>query len=305
MRQTPPGREDDMNQEIDRFIRYLGVERGLSKNTVWAYSSDLAHFSSFLSESGIESPSAVEERHILSFIELGCRDTSVRSRARYMSSIRSFLTFLVREGDLAKHPMELLETPKFTRRLPAYLTFREVQQLLSAPPLATPWGMRDRTMIEVLYASGLRVSELLGLVRDRINLDAGFLIVTGKGNKERIVPLGTEAISWLNRYLTEARPRLDKGKGKNLVFLNRRGTALSRQYFWRIVKAYALSVDIKKEIGPHTLRHSFATHLLSGGADLRSVQIMLGHADIATTEIYTHVDRTRLKDVHKKYHPRS
>ncbi len=294
-----------MNEEIDRFIRYVGVERGLSRHTVWAYSSDLAQFSSFLSENGVSVPSAVEERHILSFIEVGCPNTSIRSRARYMSSIRSFFTFLVREGDLAKHPMELLETPKFTKRLPEYLTCREVKLLLSAPKETTAWGMRDRTMLEVLYASGLRVSELLGLVRDRINLDAGFLIVTGKGNKERIVPLGAEAIFWLNRYLSEARPRLDKGKGKNLVFLNRRGTALSRQYFWRAVKAYALSADIKKEIGPHTLRHSFATHLLSGGADLRSVQMMLGHADIATTEIYTHVDRTRLKQVHKKYHPRS
>jgi len=294
-----------MNEAIDRFIRYVGVERALSRHTIWAYSSDLAHFSSFLSESGIESPSLVEERHILSFVETGCPNTSARSRARYMSSIRSFFTFLVREGELSKHPMELLETPKFTKRLPEYLTAREVKLLLSAPSQTTAWGVRDRTMLEVLYASGLRVSELLGLVGNRVNLDAGFLIVTGKGNKERVVPLGTEAISWLNRYLTEVRPLLDKGKGKNVVFLNRRGTALSRQFFWKSVKSYALSVDIAKDISPHTLRHSFATHLLSGGADLRSVQMMLGHADIATTEIYTHVDRTRLKQVHKKFHPRS
>ncbi len=294
-----------MNEAIDRFIRYVGVERALSRHTIWAYSSDLAHFSSFLSEGGIESPSLVEERHILSFVETGCPNTSARSRARYMSSIRSFFTFLVREGELSKHPMELLETPKFTKRLPEYLTAREVKLLLSAPSQTTAWGVRDRTMLEVLYASGLRVSELLGLVGNRINLDAGFLIVTGKGNKERVVPLGTEAISWLNRYLTEVRPLLDKGKGKNVVFLNRRGTALSRQFFWKSVKSYALSVDIAKDISPHTLRHSFATHLLSGGADLRSVQMMLGHADIATTEIYTHVDRTRLKQVHKKFHTRS
>jgi integrase/recombinase XerD len=294
-----------MNEQIDRFIRYLGVERGLSRHTIWAYSSDLARFSSFLIESGITDLSAVEERHIVSFMETGCPHTSARSRARFMSSIRSFFTFLVREGDLSKHPMELLETPKFTKRLPEYLTYGEVQQLLTAPMLTTPWGMRDRAMLEVLYACGLRVSELLGLVRDRINLDAGFLIVTGKGNKERVVPLGIEAVFWLNRYLNEARPRLDRGKVTNLIFLNRRGTALSRQYFWRTVKTYALALNITKDIGPHTLRHSFATHLLSGGADLRSVQMMLGHADIATTEIYTHVDRTRLKQVHKKYHPRS
>jgi integrase/recombinase XerD len=295
----------DMNEQIDRFIRYVGVERALSRHTIWAYSSDLARFSSFLIENGITDPSAVEEGHITSFIEVGCPHTSLRSRARFMSSIRSFFTFLVREGDIPKNPMELLETPKFTKRLPEYLTYREVQQLLSAPSLTTPWGIRDRAMLEVLYACGLRVSELLGLVRDRINLDAGFLIVTGKGNKERVVPLGTEAVSWLNRYLTQARPLLDRGKGANPVFLNRRGTALSRQFFWRTIKAYALALNIKKEVGPHTFRHSFATHLLSGGADLRSVQMMLGHADIATTEIYTHVDRTRLKQVHKKYHPRS
>ena len=294
-----------MNEQIDRFIRYIGVERGLSRHTIQAYSSDLARFSSFLIEAGIDDLSAVEERHIASFIQDGCPHTSIRSRARFMSAIRSFFTFLVREGEVTKHPMELLETPKFTKKLPEYLTGREVQELLSAPSETTPWGIRDRTMLEVLYASGLRVSELLGLTRDRINLDAGFLLVVGKGNKERVVPLGAEAISWLERYLNEARPPLDKGKGANLIFLNRRGTVLSRQYFWRMVKAYALKKDIKKDISPHTLRHSFATHLLSGGADLRSVQMMLGHADIATTEIYTHVDRTRLKEVHKKYHPRS
>jgi integrase/recombinase XerD len=294
-----------MNEQIDRFIRYLGVERALSRHTIQAYSSDLAHFASFLAESGIETPSEVQERHVLSFIESGCPNASVRSKARYMSAIRSFFTFLVREGDISEHPMELLETPRFTRKLPEYLTAREVQLLLSAPSQTTVGGVRDRTMLEVLYASGLRVSELLGLVLDRTNLDAGFLIVTGKGNKERVVPLGAEAIFWLSRYLTQVRPLLDKGASRNLVFLNRRGRALSRQYFWRAVKAYSLSVGIAKQISPHTLRHSFATHLLSGGADLRSVQIMLGHADIATTEIYTHVDRTRLKEVHKKYHPRS
>lgn len=294
-----------MNDQIDRFIRYIGVERALSRHTIWAYSSDLARFSEFLVEHGIADLSSVEEAHIASFIQTGCRDTSVRSRARFMSSIRSFFTFLVREGDISKNPMELLETPKFARKLPEYLTSREVQQLLSAPSEATAWGVRDRAMLEVLYACGLRVSELLGLARDRVNLDAGFLIVTGKGNKERIVPMGAEAVSSVARYLTEARPLLDRGSGGNLVFLNRRGTRLSRQYFWRTIKAYALAMDIHKQISPHTLRHSFATHLLSGGADLRSVQMMLGHADIATTELYTHVDRTRLKQVHKKYHPRS
>jgi integrase/recombinase XerD len=294
-----------MDELIDRFIRHLGVERGLSAHTTSAYAGDLSRFSSFVSLMGISDPAAVEERHVLSFLQDGCPGLSTRSRARYMSSIRSFFTFLVREGVLTVHPMELLESPKFTGKLPEYLTGQEVTRLLAAPPLATPWGMRDRTMLEVLYACGLRVTELLGLVRDRVNLDAGFLIASGKGNKERVVPLGDEAISYLNRYLQEVRPKLDKGKGGSVLFLNRRGKPLTRQYFWKAVKAYAAEAGITKEIGPHTLRHSFATHLLAGGADLRSVQIMLGHADIATTEIYTHVDRTRLKQVHKKYHPRS
>jgi integrase/recombinase XerD len=294
-----------MDEWIDRFITHLGVERGLSANTTSAYAGDLSRFSAFLSSMGIADPAEVGQAHILSFLREGCPDLSTRSRARYMSSVRSFFTFLVREGALTVHPMELLESPKFTGKLPEYLTGQEVTRLLAAPSLATRWGMRDRAMLEVLYACGLRVSELLGLARDRVNLDAGFLIASGKGNKERVVPLGDEAISYLTRYLKEVRPVLDKGKGGNVLFLNRRGMPLTRQYFWKAVKAYAMTAGITKEIGPHTLRHSFATHLLAGGADLRSVQIMLGHADISTTEIYTHVDRTRLKQVHKKYHPRS
>jgi integrase/recombinase XerD len=295
-----------MDELIDRFIRHIGVERGLSYNTVSAYGSDLSRFSDYLREAEIVDAGLVEEGHILSFMErLAAEGISARSRVRYLSSIRLFFTFLVKEDEIKAHPMELLDSPTFMRRLPEYLTTQEVKKLLAAPDDQNPSGIRDRAMLEVLYASGLRVSELLGLTADRINLDVGFLIVVGKGNKERVVPLGLEAISRVNRYLAEARPGFDRGRGSVLIFLNRRGRALSRQYFWGAVKTYAASVGITKDISPHTLRHSFATHLLAGGADLRSVQMMLGHADITTTEIYTHVDRTRLKEVHKKYHPRS
>ncbi len=295
-----------MDELIDQFMRHVGVERGLSNNTVAAYGSDLSRFSHYLGEIEIVDADLIEEGHILSFMErLATEGISARSRVRYLSSIRSFFTYLVREGEIVAHPMELLDSPSFMRRLPEYLTAQEVKKLLDGPDDQNPSGIRDRAMLEVLYASGLRVSELLGLTADRINLDVGFLIVVGKGNKERVVPIGREAIFRVNRYLTEARPAFDRGRGSVLIFLNRRGRALSRQYFWKVIKTYAARVGITKDISPHTLRHSFATHLLAGGADLRSVQMMLGHADITTTEIYTHVDRTRLKEVHKKYHPRS
>jgi integrase/recombinase XerD len=296
----------DIDGLIDRFIDHVGVERGLAPNTVSAYSTDLCRLRNYLELIGIGDVAEVEERHILSFLgELASSGISARSRVRYVSSIRSFFAFLVREGMLTKNPMELFGSPSFVKRLPEYLSADEVRGLLSAPDRENPSGIRDRAILEVLYASGVRISELLGLTTDRINLDAGFLIVVGKGNKERVVPIGQEAISWVRRYLDEVRPRFARGKDRHTLFLNKRGGRLSRQYFWAAIRGYAAQVGITKGIGPHTLRHSFATHLLGGGADLRSVQMMLGHADIATTEIYTHVDRTRLKQVHKKYHPRS
>ena len=294
-----------MDSSIDRYIQHISLEKGLSENSIKAYSSDLTRFCDYMSGIGVDRPKDVIEGHIISFLEaLDKKRVSTRSRVRYMSSMKSFFKFMVREGGLNANPMELIESPKFLSRLPEYLTLTEIERLIEAPSDDKPGGIRDRAMLEVMYASGLRVSELLGLGLNDVNLEAGYLIARGKGNKERVVPVGRQALLWLERYLKEARSHLDKGRGGKLIFLNRMGRGISRQYFWSVVKRYSIDAGITKEVSPHTLRHSFATHLLAGGADLRSVQSMLGHTDISTTEIYTHVDRTRLKEVHKKYHPR-
>jgi integrase/recombinase XerD len=295
-----------MLEYIDRFLTHCGIERGLSRNTVSAYSTDLLLFSSFLSRIGVEQPADVSEEHVLSFLEeMGRGGITERSRARYLSSLRSFFAYLVERGVLTKNPLELMETPRFLKKLPAYLSVSEVKALLSAPDSEKPHELRDRAMLEVLYAAGLRASELVGLKVSDVNDEVGYLIARGKGRKERIVPLGEEALLWLKRYMNEVRPKLRKETDEGSLFLNRRGGPISRQYFWRMIKRYALRAGIPGEISPHTIRHSFATHLLMGGADLRSVQAMLGHEDVATTEIYTHIERKRLKEIHKKYHPRS
>jgi len=295
-----------MDAYRDRFIDHIRVERGLSRNTVQAYSNDLKRFQDYLADLNITDPTQVSEDIVEAFLDhLDSEGMSVRSRVRYASSIRSFFNYLMREGVVSANPLELLESPRFLSKLPRYLTSEEIRALLCAPDDSTPWGIRDRAMLEVLYAAGLRVTELVELGLNAVNLEVGFLVARGKGDKERIVPLGEDAVKWLDRYITHSRPVLDKGCGGGLVFLNRSGKGLSRQYFWSAIKKYALKAGITTDISPHTIRHSFATHLLAGGADLRSVQAMLGHADITTTEIYTHVERERLKSVHKKYHPRS
>jgi len=295
-----------MDEYIDRFIDHIRVERGLSHNTVEAYGNDLKRFRDYLEEHDISDPTNVTEEIAGAFLDhLDGAGMSVRSRVRYASSIRSFFTYLMREGVVRANPLELIESPRFLSKLPRYLTSEEIRALLGAPDDTTPRGVRDRAMLEVLYAAGLRVTELVELRLNAVNLEVGYLIARGKGDKERIVPLGEDAVTWLERYITRIRPRQDKGVGTGLVFLNKSGKGLSRQYFWRAIKTYALQAGITKDISPHTIRHSFATHLLAGGADLRSVQAMLGHADITTTEIYTHVERERLKSIHKKYHPRS
>lgn len=295
-----------MDGYIDSFIDHIRVERGLFRNTVEAYGNDLNRFNEYLAERGIIDPTQVTDETAETFLDYLDREgISVRSRVRYTSSIRSFFTYLMREGIVQTNPLELLESPRFLSKLPRYLTSDEIRALLAAPDDATPWGVRDRTMLEVLYAAGLRITELVELRLNSVNLEVGYLIARGKGDKERIVPLGEDAVRWLEHYISHIRPLLDKGKGVNTVFLNRNGGGLTRQYFWGAIKKYALQAGITKNISPHTIRHSFATHLLAGGADLRSVQAMLGHADITTTEIYTHVERERLKSVHKKYHPRS
>ncbi|MBN1881337.1 MAG: site-specific tyrosine recombinase XerD [Deltaproteobacteria bacterium] len=295
-----------MDACIDKFIDHIRVERGLSRNTVEAYGNDLKRFYDFLIENNITDPALVTDETARAFLDyLEVSGMSVRSRVRYASSIRSFFNFLMREGVVAANPLELLESPRFLSKLPRYLTSSEIRALMNAPDGTTPWGARDRAMLEVLYAAGLRVTELVELRLNAVNLEVGYLIARGKGDKERIVPLGEDAVKWLDYYIFHIRPLMDKGKGAGIVFLNRNGRGLTRQYFWSAIKKYSLSAGITKDISPHTIRHSFATHLLAGGADLRSVQAMLGHADITTTEIYTHVERERLKSVHKKYHPRS
>ncbi len=295
----------DIDGLIDRFMNNIRVERGLSTNTVSAYGTDLSKFTEHLLRMKVDDIGEIDEAVVISFLKLlNDEGISTRSRARALSTLRTFFRFLILEGILDSHPMELMESPGFTKKLPEYLTQAEVERLLSAPNIDTTSGIRDKAMLETLYASGLRVSELLGLMLNDVNLEYGYLVAKGKGKKERLVPIGGEALFWLERYVKEVRPSLGK-KREDYIFLNRRGGRLSRQYFWRLIKKFAEVAAISKEISPHTIRHSFATHLLAGGADLRSVQAMLGHADITTTEIYTHVDRSRLKTVHKKYHPRS
>ena len=291
---------------IDRFMSHIKVERGLSSNTVSAYSADLSKFLEHLLKSGIDSIEEIDEAVIISFLKnLQDEGISTRSSARALSTLRSFFKFLHQRDILSSHPMELMESPGFIKKLPEHLTQSEVEKLLAAPNIDKPSGIRNKAMLETLYASGLRVSELLGLTLNDINLEFGYLVTMGKGSKQRVVPIGGEALFWLERYINEVRPNFGRGKSNKLIFLNQRGGGLSRQYFWRLIKTLAQSAMIAKVISPHTIRHSFATHLLAGGADIRSVQAMLGHADITTTEIYTHVDRSRLKKVHKKYHPRS
>jgi len=292
-----------MNGLVDQFIDYLKVERGLSGNTIVAYSNDLMRLTTFL-EDGHLSPYDVSQQHLVDYIAFLRTGLSARSVARNISSIKQFFRFLVLEGHLLVSPARLLETPRLAQKLPEFLSKDEVNRLLSQPDVSRPTGIRDRAMLELLYASGLRVSELVGLGVFDVNLESGFVRTFGKGSKERLVPIGEKARDAVKAYLSGSRPRLLKGGNASNLFLNFRGSALTRQGFWKIIKKYARSAGIKRAITPHSLRHSFASHLLEAGADLRAVQVMLGHADIATTQIYTHVSRERLKALHETCHPR-
>jgi len=290
-------------QLLDQFMNQLRVERGLSANTIVAYNHDLITFFDFLNQRGA-APLQITQDDLVSFVAEKRPQLSARSLARCLVSIRTFYRFCVTEGKIESNPARLLGIPKLYQHLPNILNRDEVEALLSQPDPQTDLGRRDKAMLELLYATGLRVTELVGLKINNINLEAGFIRTMGKGSKERIIPMGTKALDALKEYLQDSRPSfLQKGKLPYL-FLNRRGKPLTRQGFWKILKQYALKAGITRKVSPHTLRHSFATHLLEGGADLRSVQIMLGHADISTTQIYTHVARERLKEIHEKYHPR-
>jgi integrase/recombinase XerD len=294
-----------MEQLLDQFLHYLIVEKGLSKNTIDAYSHGLNRFLDSLRKKEIQEMPSVSKFDVRAFLlALRKQGLSTKTVLRNLVAIRTFFQFLIQEGILEANPIEELESPKIAKTLPEILTLKEVEQLLEQPNPQTPLAIRDRAMLEVLYATGMRVSELTHLPINQVNLEGGYVLVFGKGSKERIIPLGSEAMKWVALYLKAARERLAKGKESPFLFINRSGRGMSRQQFWKNIKAYGRRAGIRKRITPHLLRHSFASHLLEGGADLRSVQMMLGHVDISTTQIYTHVTGERLKKIHKRYHPR-
>ena len=294
-----------MEQYLDQFLHYLIVEKGLSKNTIEAYSLDLTRFLDYLRGKGIQDLRDIGKFDVRGFLlSLKRKNLSAKSIGRDLSAIRTFFRFLVQEGILETNPIEDLESPKVAKKLPEILSLKEIEQILEQPNLQIPLGIRDRAMLEMLYATGMRVSELTRLPTHQVNLEGGYVLLYGKGSKERVVPLGSEAMNWVTLYLNTARAILAKAKESPFLFINRSGRGMSRQGFWKNLKDYARRAGLRKRITPHLLRHSFASHLLERGADLRSVQMMLGHVDISTTQIYTHVTGERLKKVHKQYHPR-
>ncbi|HHV34090.1 MAG TPA: site-specific tyrosine recombinase XerD [Syntrophomonadaceae bacterium] len=293
------------DKELNGFLTYLRVERGLAKNTVQSYRYDLEQYASFLKGKGLTFTEA-SQSVIFSFLnEQRQQNLSARTRSRRLAAIRSLYRFLLQEGQVAADPTENLSSPKLEKNLPRVLSEQDVDLLLSQPNPGTVIGLRDKAMLELLYASGMRISEMLGLDTDHLNLDMGFVRCLGKGSRERLIPIGEVACRCLKEYLSRSRLKLRKKSYERAVFLNNHGRRLTRQGFWKILKGYAEKAKINKEITPHVLRHSFATHLLENGADLRAVQEMLGHADISTTQIYTHLSQGKLRDVYEKAHPRS
>jgi integrase/recombinase XerD len=294
-----------MESLIDCFLEHLVVERGLAQNSLEAYRRDLARYASYLKgrQKQVTNLDRAEvPRYLLVLREAGL---SPRSVARHLAAIRQFHRFLVREGHATDDPTAHLESPRPWRRLPTVLSSEEVERLLALRATTSPQALRNQAMLEVLYASGLRVSELVGLRLADLDLAVGVVRILGKGDKERLVPLGDVAVASLHAYLARGRPRLEKRLASPYVFLGRHGRGLTRQMFWQLLKRYVGAAGITKRVTPHTLRHSFATHLLERGADLRSVQMMLGHADIGTTQIYTHLSRAHLKAIYDKHHPRA
>lgn len=294
---------DLSNRLLDAYLDVLQVERGLSPRTVEAYRSDLTKLSAFLRTLGRTLLDADKKALSLFLQHLRESDLKPRTIARNLVSIRRFYAYLVQTGDRKDNPASRLRPPQRGRELPKVLTASQVEALLAAPDTTTPLGHRDRAMVELLYAGGLRVSELVGLTLGQLRLESGFLIAFGKGGKERIVPVGERAEEWLSSYLQTVRPELLRG-GHDLVFCNARGAGMTRQGFWKILRAYGVATGVEW-VSPHVLRHSFATHLLEYGADLRSVQMMLGHADISTTQIYTHIHQHRLRSLYDRHHPRA
>ncbi len=295
-----------MDQYLDYYFNFLSVEKGLSANTLSAYSRDLTSYSRYLAEQEkVTDPADISQSMLLNYLTFIKKNGhSPRSRARVLSALRGFHRFLLREQHASHDPSALIESPRSLSSLPRLLSQKEVERLLLAPEGDSPIATRDKAMLEVLYATGMRVSELVGLRLGDLKLDIGCLNAFGKGSKQRLIPLGEDALEFLQEYLQNGRLKLLKNLSSEEVFLNARGKKLSRQGFWKILRAYAIKAEIKQKVYPHMLRHSFATHLLENGADLRSVQTMLGHVDISTTQIYTHVIQSRLLKVHQQYHPR-
>jgi integrase/recombinase XerD len=290
---------------LDDYLNHLLVEKGLSPNTLQAYRRDLVKFLKFLADEDIETADATQA-HVLAFIrDLRERGLSARSTARALVSVRSLYRFLALKGQVTRDPTINVEAPKLPRTLPKSLTYSQVESLLAAPDTKTALGLRDRAMLELLYATGLRASELVQLRVTDLDLTVGVLTAFGKGSKERPVPVGRQAVQWVMRYMQSARPELCGGNASELLFVRRGGKGITRQGFWKIVKRHGGTAEIASELSPHVLRHSFATHLLEHGADLRSVQLMLGHSDISTTQIYTHVSKQRLTRVYREMHPRA
>ncbi|MCE2998805.1 MAG: site-specific tyrosine recombinase XerD [Betaproteobacteria bacterium] len=292
-------------QRIDEFCDALWLEDGLARNTLDSYRRDLAQFAAWAAARGIDDLLAADQGVIQDYLAHKFRNHArASSAARLLSSLKRFYRHAVRQNQVVCDPTLHIAAPKLPRSLPKSLTESDVEQLLAAPAADEPLGLRDRAMIELLYACGLRVSELVTLQVPQVSRDMGVVRVLGKGAKERLVPLGEEALGWLERYLRAGRPQILNGRPCDALFVTARAAAMTRQAFWQMIKRYALQAGISKPISPHTLRHAFATHLLNHGADLRVVQLLLGHADISTTQIYTHVARERMKQLHQQHHPR-
>ncbi|MBI2620342.1 MAG: site-specific tyrosine recombinase XerD [Ignavibacteriales bacterium] len=295
-----------LERQLKRYADFLILEKGVATNSYLSYASDLKKYYEFLLKQEVRNGAAVREEHVGGFLRiLRHMGLSPRSVARILSAVRGFHRFLVGEEISADDPTQNVDLPKRSKSLPNVLSVEEIDAMLHQPDTSKPLGIRDRAILESLYATGIRVSELLELKKSSLLLDEELVLVYGKGSKERFVPIGRSAVEWIKKYQNTARVSLARrGRSRDILFLNARGSRLSRTAVWKMVESYARSAGIRKKVHPHTIRHSFATHLLEGGADLRAVQEMLGHADISTTQIYTHVDREYLKAEHRKYHPR-
>lgn len=292
--------------ELVDYLHYLTVERGLSINTKYSYQQDLVQFFQYLMAENYTSLANVDRFTIMAFLDqLEQKGKSRNTVIRMVSTLRKFFEFLQLNKMIQNNPMEQVDSPKKAQHIPAVLTLEEVETLLQVPDTNTPLGLRNRTILEVMYATGLRVSELVNLKLDNLHLDLGLIQTIGKGDKERIIPIGDVAAKWLTHYLNDARPLLGKQQDAHVIFLNDHGHQLTRQGIWKLIKQWVKQAGITKEVSPHTLRHSFATHILENGADLRIVQELLGHADISTTQIYTHISNKRLTEVYQRAHPRA